>query len=603
MNSKFDTSHLLPVGTILHGTYRIEAHLASGGFGNTYKATHLALDKLVAIKEFFIKGICNREDDTASVTVGVATNQEIFGQQLNKFIKEARRLGEFNHPNIVKVNDLFQENGTAYYVMEFIDGENLAEHLNSSGPFSETETMQIGLQVLTALDVVHKANIWHLDIKPANIMVDKDHNCKLIDFGASKQMKSDGGATTSTATAVAFTPGFAPLEQELQELEEFGPWTDLYALGGTLYNLLTGNKPPRAIAIKRDSSSDKHEALSMEGVSDTTRNLIVNLMAFEKENRLQSVAEAMQMAKTSRKGNEGENEETTRIGSNIEDKFKPQLLQKPKIRFGKLFVFFGGILALAILFYIGTQVYHSIANQQKESTQTNTHENPIVQQIMSNMVFIEGGTFMMGDTSGQDGEADSDEQPLHQVTLSDFYIGKTEVTQELWLAVMGYNPSIFKGNLKRPVENVSWDDCQRFIKKLNELTGKSFRLPTESEWEFAARGGNKSNGYKYSGSNSFDDVAWCSDNSNMTQSVASKAPNELGLFDMSGNVWEWCQDWKGDYESNALIDPTGQNDGFSRADRGGSWHTGAKDCRVSNRGSNSPTSKGEILGLRLALSI
>ena len=225
------------------------------------------------------------------------------------------------------------------------------------------------------------------------------------------------------------------------------------------------------------------------------------------------------------------------------------------------------------------------------------------------MVYVDGGTFTMGATSEQESDAYDNEEPAHQVTLSSYYIGETEVTQELWQAVMGSNPSNFSGS-RKPVENVSWDDCQEFIRKLNSLTGQKFRLPTEAEWEYAARGGNESRGYKYSGSNTLSNVAWYWDNIPSqksettgygTQNVATKSPNELGLYDMSGNVWEWCQDRFGSYSSGSQTNPTGPSSGSSRVRRGGSWGSSARGCRVSIRGYGSPGGMFNILGLRLAL--
>ena len=209
----------------------------------------------------------------------------------------------------------------------------------------------------------------------------------------------------------------------------------------------------------------------------------------------------------------------------------------------------------------------------------------------------------MGATEEQGSDVDRDESPTHQVTLSSYMIGKTEVTQELWEAVMGSNPSYFKGS-NLPVEQVSWEDCQAFITKLNALTGKNFRLPTEAEWEYAARGGNNSRGYKYSGSNTVDDVAWYFDtSSSTTHPVATKAPNELGIYDMSGSVYEWCNDWysRSYYTSESQTNPTGPDSGSNRVWRGGSWAGDARACRVSNRSSKDPTYRGNYLGLRLAL--
>ena len=232
----------------------------------------------------------------------------------------------------------------------------------------------------------------------------------------------------------------------------------------------------------------------------------------------------------------------------------------------------------------------------------NVNKTFTVKGVKFTMVAVEGGTFTMGATSEQGSDAAGDEKPTHQVTLSSYYIGKTEVTQALWKAVMGKNPSKFKGD-NLPVENVSWDDCQEFIKKLNALTGKNFRLPTEAEWEYAARGGNKSRSYKYSGSNNIDDVAWYNKNSeNRTHPVKTKQSNELGIYDMCGNVWEWCQDRYGDYSSATQTNPKGATTGSNRVNRGGSSGSYGRYCRSSYRSYNTPGYSDKFLGLRLALT-
>ena len=229
-------------------------------------------------------------------------------------------------------------------------------------------------------------------------------------------------------------------------------------------------------------------------------------------------------------------------------------------------------------------------------------ETITVNGVSFDMVAVEGGTFMMGAADG-DTEADGDERPRHYVTLGGFSIGKTEVTQALWEAVMGSNPSSFNG-ANRPVESVSWNDCQEFIKKLNGLTGRTFRLPTEAEWEFAARGGNLGKGCKYAGSDDLDAVAWYDGNSGgQTHDVATKSPNELGLYDMSGNVWEWCQDWYGGYPSEAQTDPQGPDTGSYRVNRGGGWNYIARYCRVSHRYCLNPDYRDQSYGLRLALQV
>jgi len=247
-----------------------------------------------------------------------------------------------------------------------------------------------------------------------------------------------------------------------------------------------------------------------------------------------------------------------------------------------------------------------------------------VNGVKFKMVEVEGGTFMMG-SELHAGNA----YPSHEVTVSTFSIGQTEVTQELWVAVMGTNPSYFNEygnadlhsnhdsydsgiNLQRPVDYVNISDCQAFVAKLNEMTGKNFRIPTEAEWEFAARGGNLGQGYLYAGSDSIDDVAWYKLNMPSStlytegwgsQSVATKAPNELGLYDMTGNVEEWCMDWFATYSTDLepQTDPTGPETGTHRVIRGGKWSSTAAGCRVFMRSYNNPDSRGNSRGLRIAM--
>ena len=266
-----------------------------------------------------------------------------------------------------------------------------------------------------------------------------------------------------------------------------------------------------------------------------------------------------------------------------------------------------------------TLTKEAMATQQSIVSQPTVAQQPIVQPPIANsdnisipvkdgisidMVRVEAGTFTMGATAEMIDPMD-DEKPTHRVALTnDYYIGKYEVTQALWKAVMGKNPSKSKGD-NLPVDQVSWDDCQKFLSKLNRITGKTFRLPTEAEWEYAARGGNKSRGYRYSGSNNLSDVAWFMDNSgSKTHAVGTKKANELGIYDMSGNVWEWCQDWYGEYNSSSQVNPTGANSGSLRVYRGGCQSGSARCCRSSCRASGTPDYRGRYgnLGLRLVLS-
>ena len=219
------------------------------------------------------------------------------------------------------------------------------------------------------------------------------------------------------------------------------------------------------------------------------------------------------------------------------------------------------------------------------------------------MAKVNGGTFIMGATEEQEDDMNNDEIPIHQVSISDFYMGQTEVTQELWMAVMGNNPSAFSSNLSNPVENVSWEDCQLFIKKLNNLTGQTFRLPTEAEWEYAARGGRDTINYKFSGDSIASNVAWSAENSGAsTHLVAMKAPNQLELYDMSGNVCEWCQDWYSEYDMSKQNNPHGPESGAYKVYRGGSWYFDARYARVAQRNYHTTTFSNYNIGFRLALS-
>ena len=244
----------------------------------------------------------------------------------------------------------------------------------------------------------------------------------------------------------------------------------------------------------------------------------------------------------------------------------------------------------------------NVLSSSSSSPSGNTITIPVKNGISIEMVKVEAGSFNMGATPEMQAPYEV-EKPVHRVTLTNnYYIGKYEVTQALWQAVMGSNPSHFKGD-DLPVEQVSWNDCQDFISKLNAMTGKRFRLPTESEWEYAARGGNKSRGYQYSGSYNIDDVAWYSDNSgSKTHAVGTKEPNELGIYDMTGNVWEWCQDWYGSYSGSPQTNPTGAVSGSFRVGRGGSWIYSASECRSSYRNYGTLGDRYGFLGLRLVLS-
>ena len=602
--------------TLQGGKYRIIKKLGQGGFGITYLAENSLLEGKVAIKEFFFKEYCERDDSTSYVTVPTSSNRETVLRFKQKFIKEARTIFKLNHPNIVRILDVFEENGTAYYVMEYIEGESLGDMVKRRGAIPEAEALGYVKDAASALVYIHSKNINHLDIKPGNLMKRKENGRVLvIDFGVAKQYDAVTSEGT-TNTPVGISLGYSPMEQYSKNgVQTFSPQSDVYALAATLFKLLTGNTPPESIKIPEyglpvAELQEKHVsrsvifaiAMAMKGRHDRTQSVAEFISNLNGDTTvvIPDPAEAERKRKEIEEKAAKEKAEAERKRKETEEK-----ATKKKATFVVTIVVVA-IVAIWLMVPSKKGAGVPIVISSKDSIKAQVEYTPNVKTFYANgvsfdMVEVKGGTFRMGATSEQGSDAYSDEKPVHSVTLSTFYIGKTEVTQALWKAVMGSNPSKFKGE-NLPVENVSWDDCQEFIRKLNSLTGLNFRLPTEAEWEFACRGGNNSRDYKYSGSNYIDNVAWYIGNSgDETHPVAMKSPNELGIYDMSGNVWEWCSDRPWEYSSGAQTNPKGPEIGQYRVYRGGSWRYYARYCRSSFRNYGNPSYRYGYLGLRLAL--
>ena len=526
------------------------------------------LGRMVAVKEFFMRDLCNRDQATLRVSVGATGSEVLVNRFKDKFLKEARLIAGMGERHIVRIHDIFEENGTAYYVMEHINGGSL-DSLVRKGALKETDALRITKEIGEALGYVHSRNVLHLDVKPSNILFRSNGEAVLIDFGISKRY-DEGGEETSGSPA-AISKGYAPIEQYNQSLHNFSPATDVYSLGATLFKMLTGNTPPEASLLL-----DEGFPRCPVGVSPQVWKAVEKAMRPSRKLRFQTVAEfitAFGVVSPQRQG--------VRITTELDEETK--VLETPP---GKIAI--------------------------KESFKKYT-----VNGVSFEMVLVQPGKFTMGATSEMMNPWD-DEKPAHFVTLTKhYYLGKTVVTQALWKAVMGSNPARFNGKTfwksimgkeidnscdNRPVESVCWNACQEFITKLNMLTGQSFRLPTEAEWEFAARGGNQSRHCQFSGSDDFKEVAWYVMNSgNATHDVATKQPNELGLYDMSGNVWEWCEDWYGLYDGSEKTDPTGPATGVYRIARGGSWRVIPRRLRSCGRSYELPDISVDHLGFRLAL--
>lgn len=582
------------------GKYTIISILGQGGFGITYLGVQSGLDRKVAIKEFFIREMCERDDSTNHVTLGTEGSRETVDMYRQKFLKEARSIAQLNHPNIVRIIDVFEENGTAYYVMEYAEGGSLKDKVKEKGSLSEAVATRYIIQVAEALDYIHQRNMNHLDVKPGNIMLNEKDETLLIDFGLSKQYDASSGSQTSS-TPVGISEGYAPMEQYKKGgVSVFSPETDIYALGATFFNLLTGATPPSASDVYEDGIPVKE--LESKGVSRKAISVICQAMAGRKKDRLKSAQAFINALSKSNKA---------KARTNVKDKDTTVIVVPEKHGFKKKMWIGICIMAVAVaVIWIG---FEQISDYNDNYITVNgkkykqlPQKTITVNGVSFDMIWVEAGTFMMGSDTGEI----INMKPVHKVTLTkNYYIGKTEVTQALWEAVMGENPSVFK-YASKPVHDISWNNCILFLLKLNALTGLSFRLPTEAEWEYAARGGNRSCNYRYSGSDDLDEVAWhkgisnwLTDSNDNVHVVATKKPNELGIYDMNGNVSEYCSDRYDEnyYKYSPQIDPIGPDNGKMRVKRGGDWFGDAKYCSLTFRSYEYPTDVDTDNGLRLVL--
>ncbi|MCI5756783.1 MAG: bifunctional serine/threonine-protein kinase/formylglycine-generating enzyme family protein [Bacteroidales bacterium] len=693
----------LKQGTLLQGgKYKIEATLGQGSFGITYLGTarftiHGGLGAMevvtkVAIKEFFMHEMNVRDRDGKTVE---GSSSSVFTNYRHRFRREAENLAKLNHPNIIRVYDVFDENGTTYYSMEYVEGLTLDAYIQQHHPLPEADAVAILGRVCSALSFMHSQRMLHLDLKPKNIMCSTKGEVFLIDFGLSKQFGANGEPESST-TIGAGTPGYAPIEQVKQIKDGTFPATlDIYALGATIYKTLTGQRPPEATDILNDGFPDG--PLVQLHRSPSLIKVIARCMSPMRKDRYQTVADLLRaypaLAIEDEKTEIKEDTEATILDDvqpvkhltgtapvpppiveeKVSEKLTPKKAEpvvepkviveptppappkKPSTRKYLLWSVLAVLIMVLLVFgaivkrcadnhstdgifqpdslAYDTVVYDTVPSDSVayEEVVLDTvadaedfdyeEDDPIPRQadptldftvngVTFTMVLAQGGTFTMGATSEQTG-ACSDEKPAHRVTLSDYYIGQTEVTQALWEAVMGYSPTsdgfnwedIFGLGDNYPAYQISYNDVLSFISKLNSLTGRTFRMPTEAEWEYAARGGNKSKGYRYSGGNTLDNVGWYYKNRGSgSHPVAQKSANELGLYDMSGNVEEWCSDWFDTYSSSSQTNPTGPSRGSNRVLRGGGWDTDATGCRVAGRRCSSPSSRNDGYGVRLALS-
>ena len=600
----------LPVGTRL-GEYEIEAVLGAGGFGITYRTVDVTLNKVVAIKEYLPRDFATRTN-TRTVEPTSSADRADYEWGLARFVDEARTLARFNHPRVNQVHRFFEANGTAYMVLEYIEGETLSRVLEREGRLGEPTVFRLLADVLSGLEEVHGAGYVHRDLKPGNLMVQPDGSTIILDFGAARQAV---GQRSKNVTSI-LTPGYAPIEQYDTKAEDVGPWSDIYALGMVAYRCISGLRDgdlPDAVTRSRATrrgSGDLEPAASLgQGRYD------VRL--------LRAIDWAIQVEENERPQNLAVWRQALPVLASPQGEAKPAT--SPPVRIDTApgsarWATVAGVVALLVAVVGGAYWYVRQAEPPVQQTREPVPEprqavsavptpqgsrQKILSQLNAQMVRIEGGTFTMGCTSEQEYCSDS-EKPAHRVQVSSFELSQYEVTQELWTAIMGGNPSRFKNCPRCPVERVSWDDVQAFLRKLN-VGGGRYRLPSEAEWEYAARGGAQSRGYQYAGSNTLDAVAWYEENSNdRTYPVGQKQANELGLYDMSGNVAEWVQDCLNDNYWGAPRDGRAweQGDCNRRVLRGGSWYVNPRSLRSANRDWTPAGYRiSYIIGFRIARSL
>ena len=628
----------LPTGTLLKGkdyTYTIVRTLGQGSFGITYLATTQVEASLgniivnVAVKEFFMKEINSREGNTVT---GGTTAHGLFDKYREKFRREAQNLAKMHHPGIVKVYESFDANETSYIAMEYLSGGSLDGYILRHNRLPVEEAVEITHRIGEALEHMHASHMLHLDMKPSNVMLNDDGDPIIIDFGLSKQY-DDNGEPESSTTVGGGTPGYAPIEQaSYRDGDGFPVTMDVYALGATLFKMLTGHRPPEADRIMNDG----FPYADLKGVGRSTVAVVAKAMAFRKADRYPSVQkflealdarmpESEDLAIEDNNSMEVEvvNVTPAPLGPSKSDETNlvskpgnvPSLSPKRKKKRWWIFL----VIAVAILG--GVLVYHQANDSARPlgpEPENGAVETITVGDVEFSMVYVKGGSFMMGaqrtdkNAPNYEEEAWENEGPVHKVTLDGYYIGETEVTQALWKAVMGTVPTDENGfewtdewglGDNYPAYNLSYNKVQEFIAKLNEMTGKKFRMPTEAEWEYAARGGIESHGFRFSGSNNIDEVAWYGANSGeMSHPVKGKMPNELGLYDMTGNLSEWCSDWFGSYIEDSETNPIGPSTGHDRVYRGGCWFYDAGTNHLTMRLGGNQSSGTRVDGFRLAMS-
>ena len=624
---------LLPLGTRLLGHYRIGRVLGKpGGFGITYLGWDTGLIRRVAIKEYLPRELAGRASDRTTLVPQSGEDGDQFRYGLAQFLTEARTLAQLDHPNIVRVHQVYEANGTAYLVMDYYEGLSLAEYLDQQGGrIAEEHAKQLLLPILDGLRALHAKGFLHRDVKPQNIYLARTEGGGvrpiLMDFGTARQVMGERGRSFS----VVLAPGYAPFEQYHRKGKQ-GPWTDVYGAAAVLYQLVTGVTPPEA---NERMAEDELQAAAHFGVSPGLSDALAAGLAMAPSARPQTVQAFQTLLGM---GATAPAPPSSAAPAPVPPP-KPRTNPTPRRTFGQML---GVLLALVLVGVgIGAVLWREAgvkapseaervakARQEEEAKpQAGAARKPYEPA----MVFIPAGRFQMGSpaTKPQWGslatllEHHPDESPQHWVQIPAFELGQTEVTFAQWDVCVAAGGCSHEpedegwGRGERPVINVSWDDAQEYVGWLSRMTGRAYRLPSEAEWEYAARAGTTtpfSTGNcidtrqaNYSGD--FFDYNDCGAQTGVflkkTQPVGSYPANSWGLSDMQGNVWEWVEDCYVDSYQGAPTDGSARAQGScsARVRRGGAWNNDPSVLRSAVRFRVDPGDRYYSSGFRVARTL
>ena len=580
--SYYNAIHKFKSGDIFDDRYTLEKLIGVGGFADVWKAVDNTTHSIVALKIY-----TNLDDDG-----------------INDLSEEYTRMQNLNHTNILKADHFDRDGNIPYLVMKFCGGGSLDKKI---GRMENEEVLKVIKDMASGLSYLHQCNIVHQDIKPANILIDDSSGTPvyvLSDFGISSKTKTRlSHSVNQKNQGTSMTEAYAPPEKFSSKKEDRRPDRkgDIFSFGISIYELVTGGLPFDELSTGRQLQYDDAEVDFDDIEDETIRDIVERCMEPNKEDR-PSAEDILDLL-------DGKGSRKPRRGSGHNSR-KTVRVPNAGDSDNAINANFKWIILSVIIIVAALAFYMVMPESQTEEASTDYKQEVdtfSINGVIMEMVKIPGGSFNMGCTDPNDTDADANEKPAQKRTVSDFYMGKYEVTQKLWFAVMNSNPSTTI-NDNYPVNNVSWDDCQLFIQRLNAITGRNFRLPTETEWEYAAKvipnpDGTPSTKYsKYAGGNDPDACAWyasgdtASNGSALLHAVGKKKANAFGLYDMSGNVIEWCQDLYTNYGTG-----TPEIDQKQRVLRGGYYDSSYSSIRCTSRGSCESSMAMPPFGLRLCL--